>query len=253
MAGNKKIKITYDDLNNSKVDEAIARELSITEIEKKYKSEQLKGDSTLSQILLPIAGFLLTLTLFVSVSLSLNPDSLIYRLFLPSGDFYKKIVPFLIVFLSFWSFLLLAIKLKIIRKEKINLNEKFVLGLPDYLQKQDVKSIFKDFVSHTKNREGIFFRRIRLLLERLDTTNDIQRSHEFLKHQSEIDSDSAASGYTTVRIFIWAMPIVFSFCLRSIMVVFLKNNSVCYYRLVTNFINLYSKIYSLKKTSKSMK
>ena len=219
MTRNNKIKITYDDLKNSNIDEAIARELYVrkrNEVNSKLidKKEAKNIDvinqkeSTLSQILLPIAGFLLTLILFVSVSLSLNPNSLIYRLFLPAGFSYQKAVPFLIVFLSLWSFLQLVIKLIVIRKEKIIFNENFVLDLPDYLQKQDIKTTFKEFVSYTKNREGNFIRRISMLLQRLDTTNDIQRSHEFLKHQSEIDSEIAASGYTTVRIFIWAMPIL---------------------------------------------
>ena len=45
-------------------------------------------------------------------------------------------------------------------------------------------------------------------MKNLHTTNDVQRSHEFLRHQTDIDSDNAASRYAVLRIFIWAMPIL---------------------------------------------
>ena len=40
------------------------------------------------------------------------------------------------------------------------------------------------------------------------TLVDSQRAHELLRHQSDLDVDTAASGYRTVKLFIWAMPIL---------------------------------------------
>jgi uncharacterized protein YoxC len=45
------------------------------------------------------------------------------------------------------------------------------------------------------------------LLQHLDTV-DAQRAHELTRHQSDLEADTAASGYRTVRLFIWAMPIL---------------------------------------------
>ncbi len=45
------------------------------------------------------------------------------------------------------------------------------------------------------------------LLQHLDT-NDPQAAHELIRHQSDLEADAAASGYRTVKLFIWAMPIL---------------------------------------------
>jgi hypothetical protein len=51
-------------------------------------------------------------------------------------------------------------------------------------------------------------RRLLWLLHYLESNADAQRTHELLRHQSDLDADTGAAGYRTVKLFIWAMPIL---------------------------------------------
>lgn len=161
------------------------------------------------QLFPPVGGFLIALVFFGIVSVVFRPTSYVYRLFLTIGDPSQRIIPFLTVFLCLWSFLhLIFLKLMTVRKEKRGLKDETISALPQLTRSEGVKSALDKVISKKNIIGELLLKRISSLFEELDSSGDVQRSHEVFRHQSEIDSDTASSGYATVKLFIWAMPIL---------------------------------------------
>ncbi|MBM4135428.1 MAG: hypothetical protein FJ241_01190 [Nitrospira sp.] len=199
-------------LRKAKKDEAgkqISEEQKHLDTTKKIsKFEKMKKSPDFYKILPPIGGFFFTLLLLGIASEIFRQGSFGYRLFLPEGDWYQKAVPLIIVFLFIWSLILLMSKLREVQKEGKNLKEMVILNLPYFIHKEGVKVTIDKISSNKKINNGKLFEKVISLLDQLDTTNDVQRSHEIFKHQTVIDSNTAVSDYAIVRIFIWAMPVL---------------------------------------------
>jgi biopolymer transport protein ExbB/TolQ/uncharacterized protein YoxC len=135
-------------------------------------------------------------------------DAYLYRLFRPEGGWMMSVVPGLIVFVLFWTLTDLVLKFRVGRANERDLERPEVRQLPT-LVGQEANSVTLQRLRGWDR--GVLARpvgrRVLWLLHHLDTT-DTQRAHELMRHQSDLDADSAASGYRTVKLFIWAMPIL---------------------------------------------
>ena len=141
---------------------------------------------------------------------SLNYNNFFHRILIPGGGWNQIIIPLTIIFLFFWSIIDLFVKF--IRNLFVYkaLNNKFIKQLPNIVNQNDkidfIQKEIKKLAGRLKN--NYVFKRIQHLVLHIFTLGDIQRSHEFFKHQIDLDVDNAQSGYTIIRIFIWAMPIL---------------------------------------------
>ncbi|MFQ5751836.1 MAG: MotA/TolQ/ExbB proton channel family protein [bacterium] len=161
------------------------------------------------RIIPPISGLLITIIFQKFIITTFSYGSFIYRLFLPPGGFFQKIVPSIILFLFSWSLVDLLITIIRVLREKRHLKNGNLSGIPHSLFDEDSDSVMNQLHGlERKIKKGRIYRRIYSLLEHLYSSDDLQRSHEFFRHQSDIASDNASSGYSTVRTFIWAMPIL---------------------------------------------
>jgi biopolymer transport protein ExbB/TolQ len=119
-----------------------------------------------------------------------------------------SVVPGLIAFVFIWTITDLILKFRIARINESDMSRSEITRLP--------AQVAQESTSHTIQRlrswDGRMLarpvgRRILSVLQHLDTV-DPQRAHELIRHQSDLEADAAASGYRTVRLFIWAMPIL---------------------------------------------
>jgi len=144
------------------------------------------------------------------VATSFNYNNFFHRILIPSGDWLQILIPLTIIFLFFWAFFDLFGKF--IRNILIYraLNNKIIKRIPDLVnQNTELESIEKELMRLASIfKKNIIFRRIQYLVFHIYTTSDIHRSHEFFKHQIDVDIDNAQSGFTIIRVFIWAMPIL---------------------------------------------
>jgi biopolymer transport protein ExbB/TolQ len=135
-------------------------------------------------------------------------DAYLYRLFRPAGGWLMSVVPGLIAFVLLWTLTDLFLKFRSGRINDLDLRRTDVMRLPQVVAKEAASETMQRV--RTWDRSLLMRpvgRRVLWVLHHLNAT-DPQRAHELLRHQSDLDADSAASGYRTVKLFIWAMPIL---------------------------------------------
>jgi uncharacterized protein YjbJ (UPF0337 family)/biopolymer transport protein ExbB/TolQ len=138
-----------------------------------------------------------------------EPGGFMYGLFLPGGSLFEQLIPLSIMYLFFWSLADLVIKYWGINRQYRSLSHEAVRETPGRVARLDIDGALQALQgAHQKDRAGYVFRTLESLIEHLKITGDTQRSHEYFRHQIDIDAETTSSGYTVVRIFIWAMPIL---------------------------------------------
>jgi len=134
--------------------------------------------------------------------------SYIHRIFRPQGGWIMSVVPALIVFVFIWTITDLLLKLRVARVNEADLARPDVTQVPNLVRQESTSTVLQRLrtwdIGVLARPAG---RRVLWLLQHLDTV-DAQRAHELTRHQSDLETDTAASGYRTVRLFIWAMPIL---------------------------------------------
>jgi biopolymer transport protein ExbB/TolQ len=158
---------------------------------------------------LPLSVALIaTILLQQLINVVVPADAYLYRLFRPSGGWLMAVVPALIAFSLIWTLTDLILKFRLARRSERDLLRPEVQQLPLLVAKERtsvtrlrLRSWDRGLLSRPVGR------RVLWLLQHLDTA-DPQRAHELVRHQTDLDSDTAASAYRTVKLFIWAMPIL---------------------------------------------
>lgn len=142
------------------------------------------------------------------INFAVPAEAYVYRLFRPSGGWLMSVVPALIAFAFVWTVADLILKYRVALKTEADLNRPEVKQLPALVAqeapnvtRQRLRAWDRNVLSRPVGR------RVLWLLQHLATT-DPQRAHELVRHQSDLDADSAASSYRAVKLFIWAMPIL---------------------------------------------
>lgn len=150
----------------------------------------------------------LTVAVYLLIDTVISPDAYVHRLLRPSGSWVMSVVPALITFSFVWTIADLLLKFRVSRANEADLMRQEVVRLPA-LVTQESASVTLQRVRAWDGRmlARPVGRRVLWLLQHLATV-EAQRAHELIRHQSDLDADAAASGYRTVRLFIWAMPIL---------------------------------------------
>lgn len=160
-------------------------------------------------ILFPTLISIVLTAVVLMVAKKIPDTSLFHRLIFGQGMWHQAIVPAAILVLFFWSMTDIFIKYLCTLKQSHALKNKQFGQIPSFLALGKVKEAVADLDQKFKgSKKSLAFERARSLLYHLDSKNDPVRSHEFIRHQLEIDAEISTASYTTVRIFIWAMPIL---------------------------------------------
>jgi hypothetical protein len=161
-----------------------------------------------ASIIPAIVALVLTLAMQQLISSAVPADAYVYRLFRPAGGWIMGVVPALIAFAFIWTLTDLALKFRVARVNERDLVRREVLQLPVLVTQEPLDVTLQ----RLRGWEPVVLsrpvgRRVQWLLQHLESV-DSQRAHELMRHQSDLEADSAASGYRTVKLFIWAMPIL---------------------------------------------
>lgn len=152
-------------------------------------------------------GVVVTVALQLAIANVVAADTYFYRLFRPPGGWVMSIVPALIVFALVWTLTDLALKYNIGRANESDLERREIKQLPR-LVAQEPTGVTQRRLLALDGSDRPVAQRLLWLLYYLEHNDDAQRTHELLRHQSDLDADTAAAGYRTVKLFIWAMPIL---------------------------------------------
>ena len=172
-------------------------------------SKPRKPSRPASETAIPaLVALVLSLVLQQLMNSVVPPEAYVHRLFRPQGGWLMSVVPALIAFVFVWTMTELLLKLRVARVNEADLARTDVNQITNVVRQEPTSTVLQRLrawdVGLLARPVG---RRILWLLQHLDTV-DAQRAHELTRHQSDLESDSAASGYRTVRLFIWAMPIL---------------------------------------------
>jgi len=155
-----------------------------------------------------LVALVLSLALQQIISFVVPAEAYVHRLFRPQGGWIMGVVPALIAFAFIWTIADLFLKYRVARVNEADLERSDVHQLPNLVRQEPTSAVLQRLrawpIAVLARPVG---RRVVWLLQHLDTV-DAQRAHELTRHQSDLESDTAASGYRTVRLFIWAMPIL---------------------------------------------
>lgn len=155
-----------------------------------------------------LVALVLSLVLQQLMNSVVPAGSYVHRLFRPQGGWGMSVIPAIIAFVFIWTIADLLLKLRVARKNEADLARPDVHQLPLLVRQEPTNAVLQRVRSWDV---GLLVRpvgrRVLWLMQHLDTV-EAERAHELTRHQSDLESDSAASGYRTVRLFIWAMPIL---------------------------------------------
>lgn len=155
-----------------------------------------------------LVALILGLVLQQLLNTTIPADSYFYRLFRPAGGWFMGIIPGVIAFVFIWTVAELALKLRSALRNEQDLERPEVKQLPAMVSQERSRATLQRLRGWDR---GLLARpvgrRMLWLLRHLDTV-DARRAHELVRHQADLDADSAASGYRAVRLFVWAMPIL---------------------------------------------
>lgn len=170
-------------------------------------AKRSRRKSTIEQTLPFVAGVLLSVALQLIIANTVAPETYLYRLFRPPGGWVMSLVPGLIVFVLIWTMADLALKYREGRLNEKDLERREIRQLPRTVAQEPTDGTIRRLLQ-LDGRERPVVRRLLWLLHYLEHNDDAQRTHELLRHQSDLDADTTAAGYRTSKLFIWAMPIL---------------------------------------------
>lgn len=155
-----------------------------------------------------VVALILTILMQQLFGIVVPVDTYLYRLFRPDGGWGMSVVPGLIAFALIWTLTDLMLKYWVGRTNKRDLARPEVAQLPLLVRQEPTGVTLQRLRAWDR---GVLARpvgrRLVWLMSQLNLV-DAQRAHELLRHQSDLDADTAASSYRTVKLFIWAMPIL---------------------------------------------
>jgi len=155
-----------------------------------------------------LLGVLVTLGLYMIVFLPLNMLEIhIGALFVSRG-----FIPYIIVLVTCWGLAMLVLKFLLVKRQQSYAELELEL-IPIEIGLQITPSNVDQFLNHLgklprAQRASILGRRIQGALEHFKSRNNVPEVQEYLSTQAEIDASGVDSGYTLLRVFIWAVPIL---------------------------------------------
>lgn len=122
----------------------------------------------------------------------------------------RGVVPYPIVFLSFWGFVILFIKSRKLSFQTKALELSAVPQEPEFsLNPGTARTVLERIEGLVDDhRNFILFNRIHVALSNLQNIGQISDVSSLIRSQSEIDEDQVSSSYNLVTGFIWAVPVL---------------------------------------------
>jgi len=170
-------------------------------------AKRSKRNSAFEAMLPVVLGVVLTVGLQFVIANLVPPEAYLYRLFRPPGEWVMSLVPALIVFILVWTMVDLMLKYRDGLTNEGDIDRREIRQLPRMVSQEPVGVTQRRLLA-LDGRERPVVRRLLWLLHYLESNDDAQRTHELLRHQSDLDADTAAASYRTAKLFIWAMPIL---------------------------------------------
>ena len=157
----------------------------------------------------PLSGLIATVATVVLYALIFFPIKSTYigELFTNRGP-----IPFIITFVTCWGLAILVWKYVSV-KQQLSYAELELELIPLDMGMQVTPDNAEKFLKHldglpAKARESILGRRIHGALEHFRSRNSVPEVQSYLASRAELDASSVDSGYTLLRAFIWAVPIL---------------------------------------------
>ncbi len=166
------------------------------------------GGGFVTQFLPMLFALVATLLFRIAVGALFDAGGFMYTLFLPEGSVFQQLIPVSVMFLFFWSLADLALKSIAISRESRFLAHEAVTKSPERVGRLAADEALQALRGARQKGGGYVVRMVESVIEHLGMSNDVQRSHEHFRHQIDIDAETTTSGFTMVRVFIWAMPIL---------------------------------------------
>lgn len=121
-------------------------------------------------------------------------------------------IPYVITLFTCWGAALLVLKYLAVRKQRGYAELELEL-IPLEIGLQVAPENVDQFLDHLvglpeEQRQAILTRRIQGALEHFKHRNSVPEVQEYLSSQAELDASGVDSGYTLLRAFIWAIPIL---------------------------------------------
>lgn len=155
-----------------------------------------------------LVALVVSLGLQQAINSVVAPDSYLHRLFRPQGGWLMSVVPALIFFVFAWTITDLIMKYRVARVNEGDLKRNDVNQIPAMVRQEPAGTVLQRMRSWDVSLQlRPVGRRLTWLLQHLDTV-EAQRAHEMIRHQSDLEADTAASSYRAASLFIWAMPIL---------------------------------------------
>lgn len=170
-------------------------------------STKRRRSSTIESTIPFLSGLVVSVLLQLFIANAVSADTYIYRLFRPPGGWVMSLVPGMIVFVLVWTLGDLLLKYIDGIKNEGDIEQREIRQLPRVVATEAVTQTQRRLMA-LDGRERPVLRRLLWLLHYLESNDDAQRTHELLRHQSDLDADTTAAGYRTSKLFIWAMPIL---------------------------------------------
>ncbi|MCD4679868.1 MAG: MotA/TolQ/ExbB proton channel family protein [Bacteroidales bacterium] len=201
-----------DDNKNAKLSNIITEKLHYDEKIEFTRNKILRRVNKkliLTMFVIPVLAFSLAILTFYIVDNAFSKGDFIKRMLFPKEGWHQSVLPFVIILMFFWSLIDILIKgILIIHKHK-DLKNETILNSHNIMANNGIEFTMDQLWNlNEKIKNRFVFKRVFSMINHLNSDENPVRCHEYIRHQLEIDFDTAASGYTTARIFIWAMPIL---------------------------------------------
>jgi biopolymer transport protein ExbB/TolQ len=179
------------------------QETTMQPVSVNFSIQDRNAGTSVSSLISGILGFFLTV-LFFGLILVL-PENKISAYFLDRGE-----IPYALVFVFFWSFVIIYIKYRNLATQKDALLYDL---LPTEISNRITLKSVGQFIDHIevlppKTKKSYLVNRILRGLEHFRVLHRNSEVATRLTSQSEIDAISVDSSYTLLRVFIWALPIL---------------------------------------------
>ncbi len=165
-----------------------------------------RTDTDVPALTAGLIGLALTLSLYLLLFFPLRRHAL-GEMFIDRG-----IIPYVATLLACWGAGILLLKYRAV-KTQLNYAEQELELLPLEIGLQITATNVSQFLDHLGSmpflqRNNILGRRIQGALEHFKSRNSVPEVQQYLATQAEIDASQVDAGYTLLRAFIWAIPIL---------------------------------------------
>jgi len=171
------------------------------------------SESALSRIsehgITPIAALFGAIAAILLISLLAavgRPGSYLQLMFFPAG--VLRAIPWAISFFFFWSAFVLWFRYSRLRVQKAYLDSQIVTEIERALDTLGPEGVLARIEQTKSASNSTLIRRIQGVLEAWRTGGSKEYAQSALRQESDLDSDCTASGYSLVRVFVWAMPVL---------------------------------------------